>query len=176
LYKGFIFLSFVILLSGCASHRTATIRWENERIRIQVAPPGGSPTVECLSCNAILPPIPLSQDDQGVAYVKIGEASHSITSRFRIEASGLDSAVTLQPLSPEEATKKYNLQPPLIGRIMTTQLTVIYQDSTMQRRIGSLSRGDQANLFSESEVFYYVHHPGYSMPVVVLRSQAFRLQ
>lgn len=176
MYKGFIFLSLITILYGCASHRTATVGWEQDRIRVQITPPGGSPTLRCLSCNDVIPPIPLSENDQGVAYVKIDEASRSITSKFYLEAGGLDSAVILQPLPPDEATKKYNLQPALTGRVMMTQLTVIYEDSTMLKRIGSLTRGDEANLFSESEVFYYIHHPGYSKPVVLLRSQAFRLQ
>lgn len=99
-----------------------------------------------------------------------------MVSHFHLEAGGLDSAFTLQPVSVEEANRKYHLQPPLIGRIMITQLAVVYEDSTMEKRIGELSRGDEANLFSESEVFYYVHHPTYSKPVVVLRSHAFRIQ
>jgi hypothetical protein len=176
LYKGFTFLFLITILTGCSAHRTATLGWEGERIRIQVTPPGGSPTLECLSCNQFIPPAPLSENSDGVAYVKVDEASNAITSKFHIEAGGLDSAFTLQPPPIEEAMKKYKLSQPLTGRIMITQLAVIYEDSTMLKRVGSLTRGDEANLFSESEVFYYIHHPAYSKPVVVLRSHAFRLQ
>ncbi len=181
MYKGFIFLFLAALLAGCATHRTASVAWEDTRIKVTITPPGGStlftsPALRCLSCNTVLPAIPLSENDQGIAYLKINEAANSIATHFHIEAGGLDSALILQPRSPEEATNYYKLTTPLTGRILITQPAIIYDDSTMSRQIGTLERGDEANLFSESDVFYYVHHPDVSHPVVVLRSHAIRLQ
>ena len=157
------------------------IGWEADRIRVQIAPPGGStifssPSLKCVTCNEVLPPIPLSENNEGVGYVKLEEALQNITSRFRIEAGGLDSAFTLQPRSPTETNSFYKLRTPVVGRIFVTEFAHIYSDTSMTTSIGELQKTDEANLFSENAVFYFIHHPSYDHPVVLLRSQAIRLQ
>ena len=181
MYKGFIFLAFVIAFTGCASHRTAQLSWEGEKIKIAVAPPGGStlfsdPSLECLSCSEVIPPIPVAENSEGIAYVKIESASSNVASRFRFKAAGADMAIILQPRPASEAMSYYHLKQPVIGRVMATELTHIYKDSTEGQVIGTLNRGDEANLFGENNVFYFIHHPMYDHPVVILRESAIRIQ
>jgi hypothetical protein len=180
LYKGFIFLAFALIATGCASHRTAELSWEGEKIKIAVTPAGGStlfsdPSLECLSCNEVLPPIPVSENSNGVGYIKLESASSNIASRFRFKAAGADIALTLQPRLPAEATSYYHLKEPIIGRIMATELAHVYKDSTESVVVGTLNRGEEANLFRENDVFYFVHHPMYDHPVVILRQSAVRI-
>lgn len=181
LYKGFIIFVALVFCAGCAPHRSASIGWEGNRIRLQITPPGGStlfnsPSLRCVTCNEVLPPIPLSENNEGVAYIKLEEALQNITSRFHIEAGGLDSALVLQPRSPAESNVFYKLQTPIVGRIFMTSFAHIYADTSMTISIGELQKTDEANLFRENDVFYFIHHPSYDHPVVVLRSQAIRLQ
>jgi hypothetical protein len=172
LKQGFIFLIAAVLLDGCAStHRTARIGWEGDRIRLEFFPPdAGSPVLRCLSCNEVLAPLPLQVNDQGIAYIKIDEAKNASASHFRIVGSGIDTALSLNEPTPNELKDK------LIGRAMMLRYAIIYKDTTMTETVGSLERQDEVNLFGEDEVFYYIHHPGYPTPVVILRSHAVRIK
>ncbi|MDP4229714.1 MAG: hypothetical protein Q8916_04840 [Bacteroidota bacterium] len=166
-----------LLIAGCATHRSANLSWEGERVRVQFSPPdAGSPVLKCLSCNRDFAPLPLQVNDQGLAYIKIDEIRTAFTSHFRIIGSGIDTALTLQPLPPKEVTERYKLKDSLIGRAMALRYAVVYKDTTMTEQVGSLERQDEMNLFGEDELFYYIHHPLYTMPVVILRSQAVRIQ
>jgi hypothetical protein len=181
LYKGFIFLLFGGLFAACASERHAGVSWQGDNVRVVIVPEGGStlfssPSIECLSCDQVLPPIPLDEDHQGVAYFKLEEAAQRVATIFRIRAAGLDTAVFLQPRPEPEANRYYKPSQPIIGRILATTLGHIYKDSTMAFSIGTLARGAEANLFRENSVFYFIHHPMYDHPVVVLRSNAVRLR
>ncbi|HYM20393.1 MAG TPA: hypothetical protein VEW28_05240 [Candidatus Kapabacteria bacterium] len=180
MYKGFIFLALTLALTGCASHRSVQLGWEGDRVKINVTPPGGStlfsdPSLECISCSQVIPPIPLSENNEGVAYVKIESASSNVASRFRFKSAGADTTLTLQPRDPVSEASYYHLGIPIVGRIMVTEFTHIYKDSTESVVVGTLGRGDEANLFRENDVFYFIHHPMYDHPVVVLRSSAIRL-
>lgn len=173
IHKGFIFLLLGISMAGCASHRTAMVGWEGERIRIEFTPPNaGSPVLKCLSCNTVLAPLPLQVNDVGIAYIKIDEARNAANTHFRLSGSGIDTAFILTPLSPEEAAKRDKIKDEFIGRAMITRFANIYSDTTMSQTIGSLERQDEVNLFGKDDVFYYIHHPGYNSRVVILRSHA----
>jgi hypothetical protein len=173
IHKGFIFLLLGISIAGCASHRTAMVGWEGERIRLEFTPPiGGSPVLKCLSCNLALAPLPLQVNDAGIAYIKIDEAKNATNTHFRLSGSGIDTAFILSPLSPEEAAKLSHMKDEYIGRAMITRYANIYEDTSMIKKIGSLERQDEVNLFGKDDVFYYIHHPGYNVPVVILRSHA----
>jgi hypothetical protein len=171
--KGFIFLIVGALLSGCAStHHSVRIGWEGEKIRLEFTPPDvGSPILKCLSCNEALPPLPLEVNNQGIAYIKIDDVRSAIVSRFHLTGSGIDTALTLQ--QPLTST---GIKDSLIGRIMAIRYTVIYKDTTMNEQIGALERKDEVNLFGEDDLFYYIHYPHYPRPVVLLRSNAVRIQ
>lgn len=149
-------------------------------MRVAIFPPGGStllssPTIECLTCDQVLPPIPLEENSDGVAYFKLEAASNAVATTFRVRAAGLDSAVILQPREAAAANEFYKLSVPIEGRILSTSLAHIYKDTTMSFSVGTLERGAEANLFGENDVFYFIHHPMYDHPVVVLRSSAIRL-
>ncbi|MBS1902653.1 MAG: hypothetical protein JSS75_03015 [Bacteroidetes bacterium] len=181
MHKGFIFLLFCALLPSCAPTRHVDARWDGDRVRFEITPPGGStllssPSASCLSCSEVLPPIPLDENSEGVATFKLEAAQQSIATQFRVCGAGFDTALFLQPRPEQEATKYYRLSSPVIGRIAATQLTHVYKDTTMSFVVGVLERGAEANLFRENDVFYFIHHPMYDHPVVVLRSSAIRLR
>lgn len=150
-------------------------------MRVVIAPSGGStlfssPSIECQSCDEVLPPIPLDENADGVAYFKLDAASSAIATRFRIRAAGLDSTLLLQPMAESAAESFYKPSTPIRGRILITSFAHVYKDSSMHLSIGMLERGAEANLFRENDVFYFIHHPMYDHPVVVLRSSAIRLR
>ena len=177
LRRGFTFLLLGAILGGCATHHTASINWEGERIRLQFTPSdAGSPVLKCLSCNEVLAPLPLQVNEQGVAYIKIDESRLAIASHFRIQGSGIDTAITLKQLVPIEDEKNYHLKDKLIGRVMATKYVIIYKDTSMTEQIGALERQDEVNLFGKDDVFYYIHHPRFATPVVILRSHAIGIE
>jgi len=170
--KGFTFLIIAALLSSCAAtHHTARIGWEGEKIRLEFFPPDvGSPVLKCLSCNEAMAPLPLQVNDQGIAYIKIEDAKNASTSHFRLVGSGIDTALSLEQPTPN------GLKDKLIGRLMILRYALMYKDTTMSETVGSLERQDEVNLFGEDDVFYYIHQPRYPKPVVILRSHAVRIQ
>jgi hypothetical protein len=161
-----------IISFGCASTpHTAKIGWEEDKIRLEFFPPDiSSPELQCLSCNQTLTPLPLQVNDHGIAYIRINEARTAITSHFHLKGSGIDTLLTLQQ-PPDQTTKDK-----LIGRLLITRYALIYKDTTMTETVGSLERNDEVNLFGEGEVFYYIHHPLYPPPVVVLKSHAVKIE
>ena len=160
-----------LLLGGCATHHTARIGWEGEKIRLEFSPPNaGSPLLKCLSCNQEIDPLPLQVNDQGIAYIKIDEARNALVSHFHLVGSGIDTALTLQQPLPGSSIDS------LIGRIMAVRYTIIYKDTTMTEPVGTLEKKDEVNLFGKDDVFYYIHQPGYNFPVVILRSHAVTIQ
>ncbi len=180
LYKGFTILLFAALLAGCASHRTASIGWDANQVRIQMTPPGGSslftkPALTCLSCNEATPTVATTFDDNGVLKFTLGEANENITHRFRLDASGIDTSLILKTPPPDVAMKRYGLSQPLIGRVLVTEFAMIYRDTTMSQTVGKLERQDEANIFSENETFFFIHHPRYKEPVVILKNSAIRM-
>ena len=169
--QGLIILFAGLLLTSCATHLTARIGWEGDKIRLEFSPPNaGSPVLKCLSCNQELGSLPLQVNEQGIAYIKIDEARKTPISHFRLIGSGIDTALTLnQPVSNGSKDS-------LIGRIMALRYTIIYKDTTMTEPIGTLEKKDEVNLFGKDDVFYYIHQPGYNFPVVILRSHAVTIQ
>jgi hypothetical protein len=174
-------LCLLALLTGCGGDsQTASIGWSGDKIRLQIGNGGSGlfskPTVTCVSCQTAIPPFPVTTDDNGVVEFNFPDAKEQIVTRFYIEANGIDTAVILQPPSPEIATRQYSLTPPLAGRVMVTQLAIIYRDTMMDATVGTLEREDEANIFGEDTRYYFVHHPLYREPVVVLKSHAIRIQ
>ncbi len=169
--KGFIIFLAAAVLTGCAAtHHTAMIGWEGDKIRLEFFPPDvGSPILKCLSCNEAMAPLPLQVNDQGIAYIKIEDAKNAVTTHFRLVGSGIDTALTLDERTPNGLKDKF------IGRLMILRYAIIYRDTTMAETVGHLERQDEVNLFGEDDVFYYIHHPGYPKPVVILRSHAVRI-
>ena len=171
IHKGFIILVLAVIFAGCATHHTARIGWEGDKIRMEFTPPNaGTPILKCLSCNTELAPLPLQVNDQGIAYIKIEEARTASVSHFHLVGSGIDTALTLQQPLPS------GFKDSLIGRIMTVRYTIIYKDTTMTEPVGILEKKDEVNLFGKDDVFYYIHQPGYNFPVVILRSHAVTIQ
>jgi hypothetical protein len=171
IHKGFIIILAGLFLSSCATHHSARIAWEGERIRLEFTPPdAGSPVLKCLSCNEELAPLPLQVNDHGIAYIKIDEARNALVSHFRLTGSGIDTALILQQPVPN------GYKDSLIGRIMAVRYTIIYKDTSLTESVGSLERKDEVNLFGKDDVFYYIHEPGYNFPVVILKSHAVTIQ
>jgi hypothetical protein len=181
LYKGLAALFLGILFIGCATHRIAAISWEGEKVRLQVTPPGGStlfssPALQCLTCDEVIPTFAVNFDDAGKTTFYLAEANERVVHRFHLEASGVDTALLLQQPPPKEAEKRYGLSKPLVGRIRALQYVLIYRDSAMDHPVGAMERQDEANIFGEDDIFYYIHHPKYKQPCVLLKSHAMRIE
>ena len=177
--KGFTILLAVWLISGCsATHHAAVVGWEQGKVRFDFSPANGigSPVLECVTCNGALPPLPLNVNDQGVGYIKFAEIHDYLAERFHIKGSGIDTTLTLMQPQPDEAMQLYGLHQPLIGRIMITRYADVYKDTSMNELVGTLDKDDEVNLFAEGELFYHIHDPRYTIPVVVLRSHAVRIK
>jgi hypothetical protein len=174
----FILLSALGLFGCAATPHTAKVSWEAGKVRFDFTPTDdvGTPVLECVSCSGALPPLPLEVNKNGTGYIKFDELKTYLTEHFHIRGSGIDTTLTLEQPKPVEAMQLYNLQQKLIGRIMITRYANLYKDSSMNEHIGSLDRLDEVNLFAEGELFYYVHDPRYSAPVVVLKSHAVRIE
>ena len=108
--------------------------------------------------------------------MKYEELHNYLAAHFHIKGSGIDTSLTLAQPMPDEAMQMYHLQQKLIGRILITRYADLYKDSTMTELLGTLDKGDEVNLFSEGELFYYVHDPRYPAPIVVLKSHAVRIE
>ena len=176
-----IIVTLLVTLIGCGgASRTATIGWTGDKVRLAIAPAGeglfSKPTLTCVSCVISIPPFPVSPDAAGIVEFNFPQAKEQITTRFHLDASGIDTAFILQPPAPEIAAKQYRLNAPLTGRILITYLTMVYRDTTMTDAVATLEREDEANIFGENDLYYFVHHPVYREPLVVLRSHAIRIQ
>lgn len=172
-----LYIVFVIaaLASSCSTHRTATMNWEGDKVRLKVTPPGGSslfssPALTCLTCNDIVPTFSVDLDANGSSLFYLAEADERITHRFHFSASGIDTALLLQPCSADEATAKYQLEKPLTGRIVALEYALVYADKDMKQIVGELERRDEVNIFGDDGVFYVVHHPKYQKPAYVLKT------
>jgi hypothetical protein len=175
------FCAVVVISWGCGgSGGTASIGWSGEKIRLQLSPSSSGffskPTLTCISCQTAIPPFPVSPDANGIVEFAFPQAQEQITTRFYLEANDLDTAFILQPPSPEIASRQYRLVPPLTGRVVATYLTMVYRDTTMADAVSTLAREDEANIFGEDDLYYYVHHPAYREPLVILKSHAIRIQ
>lgn len=176
-----ICIAFLTLLGSCGgASRTATLGWSGDKVRLAIHPAGegllSKPTLTCVSCMVSIPPFPVSPDGNGVVEFSFPQAKEQITTRFHLEANGIDTAFILQPPAPDIATRQFHTNAPLTGRILITYLSMVYRDTTMADAVGALEREDEANIFSENDLYYFVHHPMYSEPVVVLKSHAVRIQ
>ncbi|MEI8133736.1 MAG: hypothetical protein WCH46_01515 [bacterium] len=179
IHKGFIILIASALAIGCgAAHHQASASWEDGRVRFAFTPTTGVgiATVNCVSCNAALMPLPLELNEQGVGYLKFDELRTYLSARFKVKGNGIDTALLLLQPPPEEAMKMYGLTEKLIGRILITRLAKEYGDTTMSQAIATLERQDELNIFGDDEIFYHVHDPRFTKPVFVLKSQAVRIQ
>jgi hypothetical protein len=51
----------------------------------------------------------------------------------------------------------------------------MYAAPDMKQTVGALERRDEANIFGEDDVFFFVHHPKYKQPVYVLKSNCMKI-
>lgn len=186
LFRIFMTMRYGILLllittASCSVHRSAEIGWQGHNVRLQVTPPGGGglfsyPTIECLTCDEVIPPVAVSLDSRGRTEFSFTEAQFRIAHRFRFRGAGIDTALILQPHPPEEAMRLFHPALPLIGRILAVDYLLLYEGDDMKSVVGVMERGDEANLAGETDLFYLVYHPKHSAPVYVLKTSAVRIQ
>jgi len=122
MYRLYIVVLLALFVSSCSTHRTATMNWEGDKVRLKVAPPGGgtlfsSPALTCLTCNEVIPTFAVDLDDNGSSLFYLGEADERITHRFRFSAAGIATPLLLQPISQKEAPAKYETGKPLTGHL-----------------------------------------------------------
>jgi hypothetical protein len=46
----------------------------------------------------------------------------------------------------------------------------------MNRTVSAMEKQDEANIFGEDDIFYYVHYPKYKQPCVLLKTHAMRIE
>jgi len=177
----FVLCAFAVSLLGCGgTSHTASIGWSGEKVRLQLDPSASSffskPALTCVSCQTPIPPFPISPDANGVVEFAFPQAREQVTTRFHLEADGLDTAFILQPPAPEEASRQYQLDPALTGRVLVTFLTMVYRDTSMADAVSTLEREDEVNIFGENDLYYFIHHPAYREPLVILKSHAIRIR
>jgi hypothetical protein len=170
-----------IALAGCGGPSgTASIDWSGQKIRLALSHPSGGllskATLTCLSCQTAIPPFPVTPDDRGEVVFDLPDAREQITTRFHLEGGDLDTALILQPPAPEVVSRQYDLPGPLAGRVLVTHLAVVYRDTSMTETVTTLEREDEANIFGENDLYYFVHHPLYNEPLVILRTHAVRIR
>jgi hypothetical protein len=186
----FLAVSFILVaaLLGACGHSTSRYRvkslaWQNdsavfslvEKGELEKRFPLKEMDVNCLSCNLVTDEIDVKIDSNGNGGIVIPETMQLITTRFRVHAHGLDTTIIVRQRSPQDAQRIYHLKDSLIGRVMTTQLALLYADTTQEKVITTVDRGDELNIFKEHEMFFEVHHPRYSTPLYLLKRSAVRL-
>ena len=176
------------LLQSCGAspdiYRVSWIRWSGDSIRLQVVdkqdpakPIAGLETeFECLNCNLYLEPWTRELDANGETAFLLPESRQLITTRIAVRADGIDTPAVLFQRSPEEATQYYRLSTPLTGRIMTTGTSMLYHDDNLDSVAIALEMQDEANIFSELDDFYLVHHPFFPNPLYLLKLGVVRVR
>jgi len=131
--------------------------------------------LECASCNLFDHPIEPQFDASGNARVFIPEARNLLSVRIHIHGKGIDTTFVQKQRLPDAATAYYHLTQPLIGRVLVTQLAMLYSDTTQDSVLTSAQLSDEVNIYGEQKTFYLAHHPLFSAPVYLLKSNAVRL-
>lgn len=152
-------------------------RWQGDTIYVQLyktSEPSARPSMpkiryECLSCNLIDPPQRLLFDDSGIAPIFIPEARQLISTRLRIEGSGIDTTFIQKQRTPNQATAFFALSRPLVGRVLVNQLALLYSDTTQDSVVTTAQIGDELNIFGTVRGFYSVHHPRFTQPLLLLK-------
>jgi hypothetical protein len=185
----FLLLIAGVVMSGCGAggnpdvYRIGEHGWNGDTIYFKVfrtkEPEAHSwPSnieVTCLSCNLITGEKRVAINDSGFAHVFIPESRELISMRLRIEGHGIDTTFIQTQRPPEQATNFFALQRPLIGRVLVEHLALLYSDSTQDSVVTSAQRGDELNIFGEQRAFFIVHHPRFSFPLYLLKTDAVRL-
>ena len=185
----------VALAPGCASwftyetpvnpdkYHVGNHGWDHDSLYFRVfrtSEPSADPslpkiTVECRSCNLVQDPLKPDFDRLGKARLYIPEARNLIGVRLHVKGSGIDTTFIQKQPSPEIATSVYHLSTPLTGRILVTQLALLYSDTTMGTSPATAQTGDELNIFGERPGFYLVHHPLFHDPLLLLKDDAVRI-
>lgn len=139
----------------------------------QVSPP--KITIYCRSCNLIDAPRELTFDAQGTAHVYMPETLYELEPRLHLLGKGIDTTIILHTAPPAVDQQRFKLGLPLVGRIMLLEESPLYASSDQDSTVTSARTGDQMNIFGEDQHFYLVHHPMFSAPLFLLKTNAARL-
>ena len=131
--------------------------------------------VQCRSCNLENGPKVTLLGRSNEARMYVPEARELIGVRVHVHGSGIDTTFIQKQRAPEDAQKYFALSRHLVGRIMTTQLALLYRDTTQDSVLTSALLGDELNIYGERSAFYIAHHPSFADPVYLLKSDAVRL-
>jgi hypothetical protein len=173
-----------LLLSCSASVpdvRVSEALWDKDTIALRFQTSAGTPItafqarVECTSCKLADPRSEITSYAEGWGRLYISEAPNLVSARLRLSSGGWDTNIVVTQRSGVEAVRRFGLQQPLLGRVLVERYAVLYADSTQETVADQASPGDELNLFSESGVFYLVHHPLYGHPLYLLKSNGRRM-
>ena len=181
-------LTLSAVLLGCSSskdvYHVRSERWVADSIEVQLfataapdAPTVSLPSISifCQSCNLIDPPRDLTFDPAGTARVFMPETIQQLEPRLHLLGKGIDTTIILHALPPAEDAARYHLTQPLVGRVMLLQEAPLYATATQDSVVTSAMTGDQMNIFGDDTYFFPVHHPMFSTPLYLLKTNAVRL-
>jgi hypothetical protein len=183
----FLAMFSLVFVFGCAREasffKVSDIHWKTDSIEFALRQTDttagrehpGSLDVDCLNCNIIEPPSEAIVDSLGVVHLRLPEANFMLSARLRVQGRGLDTIVVLKQRSKKDAEMFYKLQTPLVGRVLITQFSILYSDSTTRQTATHTDKGDELNLFGENHEVFFVHHPLYPKPLYLPKSSGVRL-
>jgi hypothetical protein len=131
--------------------------------------------IECRSCNLVAAPTEVQFDAVGYTRIFFPEVRNLLSARIRVHGKGIDTTFVQKQRLPEAAAAYYHLAQPLVGRILVTQLAMLYSDTTQDSVLTSAQMADEINIFGEWKKFYLIHHPLFPGPVYLLKNNAVRL-
>jgi len=185
----FVFCSWLLALVSLAScgssestYKASDVKWQGDSIyfrlvRIDNGTSAGDITTDvyCRNCNLVHTGWEVQLNGQGEAVIYVPESKELLSTWLKVQASGIDTTLVVKQPSPEVAQSRYHLTSPFIGRVMATQLAMLYNNSELDSVIDHIDAGDELNLFREDDYTYEVHHPRYDRPLFLLRSNAVRM-
>lgn len=175
-------------MQSCASpkdlYRVSYVRWAGDSVELQVVnkqlPPQAVAKLEtefeCLNCNLYLEPWTRELDASGKTSFLIPEARQLVTTRIAVRGYGIDTSAILNQREPDEATRYFNLEQPLIGRVLLTSLSILYFDSTCDSVAIALDLQDEVNIYSEHQDYFVVHHPYFPQPLYLRKLGVVRVR
>ncbi len=176
-----------VFLFGCAREASffnvSDIHWKADAIEFSLRQTDttagrehpGSVDVDCLNCNIIEPPSEASVDSLGTVHLHLPEANFMLSARLHVQGRGLDTIVVLKQRSKKEAEEFFKITTPLVGRVLVTQFSILYSDSTTRETATHADKGDELNLFGENDQVFFVHHPLFRQPLYLPKSSGVRL-
>ena len=177
----FLLLPFVASCGGMRYVGVEQTGWNGDTIEVRLKPDpnmaakASTIDVECLTCNYVEPPLEVRVGANTTAEIYYPEAIKRVSIGIHLSAKGVDTTLLIKQRTPKDAEAYFHLTKPLIGRIMASQLAMLYTDADMTDAPYHIERSDELNIYGEAGEFYVVQMPAVKEPLFVLKASAIRL-